>query len=66
MGYYHFDTKAFIVTPWHENFQIEKVDKVLVRMRFLELALKYWSHTSLSKLASLLGVPIMADKSTIQ
>jgi len=65
-GCYHFDTKPIIVILWHVNFQMKRVEKVLVWVRFLEIDLKYWGLTSLSKLASLLGIPIMAKKNTME
>ena len=65
-GFNQFDKKPFIVTPWHENFQKEKVEQVPVWVQFPKLDLKYWSLISLSKLASLLGILIMADKNTVE
>lgn len=65
-GCHHFGTKPFIITPSHENFQVKRVEKVPMWVRFPKLDPKYWGLTSLSKLASLLRIPIMADKNTMQ
>jgi len=42
------------------------VEKAPMWVRLPELPLKYWSHTSLSKLASFVGFLIMTDKNTIE
>jgi len=54
----------FIGKPWYEGNQKQKVEEVLVWIQFSELDLRYRSLTALSKLASILGIPIMADKNT--
>lgn len=65
-GFYHFDKKPFIVKPWYEGIQKEKVDRIPVWVQFPELDLRYWGLTALNKLVSLLGMPIMVDKNTVE
>ena len=65
-GFYHFDKKLLIAKPWHEGMQKEKVEQVPVWVQFSELNLKYWSLSALSKLTSIFGIPIMADKNTVE
>ncbi|KAJ8441780.1 hypothetical protein Cgig2_009026 [Carnegiea gigantea] len=43
---------------------VETRDKVLIWVQLPDLDLKYWSASALSKLASLLGTPIMVHKNT--
>lgn len=57
-GLYQFDKEPFIVKPWHEDFQKEKINQVPVWV-WVQLG-----ASALSELASLLGTPIMTDKST--
>ena len=65
-GFYHFDKKPFIVKPGYEGIQKKRVEHVPVWVQFPKLDLRYWSLTALSKLASLLGMPIMANKNTVE
>lgn len=57
-GLYQFDEEPFIVKPWHEDFQKEKINQVPVWV-WVQLG-----GSALSELASLLVTPIMTDKST--
>ncbi|KAJ8421390.1 hypothetical protein Cgig2_031915 [Carnegiea gigantea] len=63
-GVYFFDNKSFIVKPWREdlNLNIENLATLPVWVRFPYLEVKYWGPDSLSKLGSLLGIPIKIDK----
>ena len=63
-GCYQFDKKPFIVKPWHKDFQKKRIEALPIWVQLPDLDLKYWSSTALSKFASLLGTPIMADKNT--
>lgn len=63
-GVYQFDKKRLIVKSWHKDFQKEKINQVPVLVRLPDLDLKYWGVSAWSKLASLLGTPIMADQNT--
>ncbi|KAJ8426043.1 hypothetical protein Cgig2_021401 [Carnegiea gigantea] len=63
-GVYFFDNKPFIVKPWSEDMDLNTEDLVSlpVWVRFPDLDVKYWGLESLSKLGSMLGVPIKIDK----
>ncbi|KAJ8421327.1 hypothetical protein Cgig2_012819 [Carnegiea gigantea] len=65
-GVYFFDNKPFIVKPWREdlNLNTENLATLPVWVRFPYLEVKYWGPDSLSKLGSLLGIPIKIDKFT--
>ncbi|KAJ8419826.1 hypothetical protein Cgig2_029726 [Carnegiea gigantea] len=65
-GVYFFDNKPFIVKPWSEDMDlnIENLVSLPVWVRFPDLDVKYWGPESLSKLGSVLGVPIKTDKFT--
>ncbi|KAJ8431317.1 hypothetical protein Cgig2_032307 [Carnegiea gigantea] len=54
-GVYFFDNKPFIVKPWSEDMDLNTEDLV---------SLPVWGPESLSKLGSMLGVPIKRDKFT--
>jgi len=65
-GVYFFDNKPFLVKPWNEEMDIntESSVRLPVWVRFHELDIKYWGSESLSKIGSVLGVPIKTDKYT--
>ncbi|KAJ8444130.1 LOW QUALITY PROTEIN: hypothetical protein Cgig2_029905 [Carnegiea gigantea] len=54
-GVYFFDNKPFLIKPWNEEMDINT--EILV-------TLSVWGSESLSKLGSMLGVPIKTDKYT--
>lgn len=64
LGCFHFDKKPLIVRPCTAKAQKEKVESVPVWMQFLDLDLEYWSASFLSKLASILAMPIVTDQHT--
>ncbi|KAJ8424075.1 hypothetical protein Cgig2_020700 [Carnegiea gigantea] len=64
-GFYHFTKKPFIVKPWTADFEKDKIQDMHVWVQFPKLDLKL-EYSALTKLASLLDTPIMADKNTKQ
>ncbi|KAJ8444134.1 hypothetical protein Cgig2_029909 [Carnegiea gigantea] len=54
-GVYFFDNKPFLIKPWNEEMDINTETLV---------TLPVWGSESLSKLGSMLGVPIKTDKYT--
>lgn len=68
VGIYHFDKRPLIVSPWSENMYYTKqnVERVPVWVQLEALDLKYWGGNALSKIVSLIGTPIMADKMTME
>ncbi|KAJ8419686.1 LOW QUALITY PROTEIN: hypothetical protein Cgig2_007581 [Carnegiea gigantea] len=63
-GIYIFDSKPFVVKPWNENMEINLEAMHSIPLWFLELDICYWGTDSLSKLGSLIGIPIKTDKYT--
>ncbi|KAJ8427494.1 hypothetical protein Cgig2_028165 [Carnegiea gigantea] len=59
-GIYFFDKKPFIVKAWNEKLSLD----ISSLQTFPVLEIKYWGVESLSKLASMLGIPIKTDKTT--
>ena len=65
-GIYFFDNKPFMVKPWNSEMQIntEAITLLPIWVQFPELDIKYWGIESLSRIGSLLGIPIITDKYT--
>ncbi|KAJ8420786.1 LOW QUALITY PROTEIN: hypothetical protein Cgig2_017723 [Carnegiea gigantea] len=65
-GWYFFDRKPFIANAWNEDSPLNtsNLHSVPIRVWFLELDIKFWGLNSLSKLRSMLGIPIKADRTT--
>ena len=65
-GFYHFDQKPFIVKAWNPKIEInvDAIASLLIWIQLPELDIKYWGLQSLSKLGSMLGIPIKTDKFT--
>ncbi|KAJ8420630.1 hypothetical protein Cgig2_002710 [Carnegiea gigantea] len=65
-GVFFFDMKPFLVKPWNEEMDIntEAITSLPISARFLDLDIKYWCLESLSKIDSILGIPIKTDKYT--
>lgn len=65
-GPYTFYGKPVIIKPWTSDFNFyEKVLKVIpLWVKFPNLPLHCWGSDSLSRISSLLGVPICADECT--
>ncbi|XP_056685683.1 uncharacterized protein [Spinacia oleracea] len=65
-GPHSFFGKPVIVKPWSPefNFQAEVLRVVPIWVRFPNLPLNCWGPGSLSRIGSLLGVPLFADECT--
>ncbi|XP_021862240.2 uncharacterized protein [Spinacia oleracea] len=65
-GPHSFFGKPVIVKPWSPefNFQAEVLRVVPIWVRFPNLPLNCWGAGSLSRIGSLLGVPLFADECT--
>ncbi|KAJ8433453.1 hypothetical protein Cgig2_014494 [Carnegiea gigantea] len=67
-GVYYFDNKPLPVKPWNLEMDIntEAITSLPIWVRFMDLDIKYWGLASLSKLGSILGIPIKTDKYTME
>lgn len=67
-GVQMFDKKPVVVKPWSPDMDMKKeADELIpVWVRFNELDIKYWGQASITKLASIVGKPLKADRATIQ
>ena len=67
-GIYYFDEKPFIIKAWNENLKLDtsSISSLPIWIQFPKLDVKYWGVESLSKLGSLLGIPLKMDKPTIE
>ena len=65
-GVYHFDQKPFIVKAWalEMEININAIASLSIWIQLLELVVKYWGLQSLSKIGSMLGIPLKTDKYT--
>ncbi|XP_021859177.2 uncharacterized protein [Spinacia oleracea] len=65
-GPYSFFNRPMIVKPWSAkfNFQEEILGVIPVLVRLPNLPLNYWGPDSLSRIGSLLGIPLFADECT--
>ncbi|KAJ8435084.1 hypothetical protein Cgig2_033624 [Carnegiea gigantea] len=59
-GFYFFDNKLFVVKRWNANLDMnnENLHSLPLWIRLPNLELKYWGKSSLSKIRSLIGIPI--------
>ncbi|KAJ8419425.1 hypothetical protein Cgig2_033896 [Carnegiea gigantea] len=67
-GVFFFDNKPLLVKPWNPEMDIstEAITSLPIWVRFMDLDIKYWGMASLSKLGSILGIPIKTDKYTME
>ena len=65
-GFYFFDSKPMMVKGWNPNMDIqtESIRSLPLWVQLPSLDIKYWGVECLSKLGSLLGIPIKTDKFT--
>jgi len=65
-GWYFFDRKPFIVKAWNKDLSLDtsNLHSIPIWVRFPTLDIKFWGINSLSKLGSMLGIPIKTDKAT--
>ncbi|KAJ8443060.1 LOW QUALITY PROTEIN: hypothetical protein Cgig2_004265 [Carnegiea gigantea] len=63
-GVYYFDAKPFLVKGWNPetDMHIETIKFIPLWVQFPNLNLKYWGAESLSKIGSILGIPIKTDR----
>ncbi|KAJ8419807.1 LOW QUALITY PROTEIN: hypothetical protein Cgig2_005394 [Carnegiea gigantea] len=63
-GVYQFDHKPFIVKAWTMEMEIstDAIVSLLIWIQLPELDIKFWGF--LSKLGSMLGIPLKTDKHT--
>ncbi|KAJ8419487.1 hypothetical protein Cgig2_008717 [Carnegiea gigantea] len=65
-GIYYFDKKPFLVKGWYPEMDLdtESIKSLPLWVQFPNLDFKYWGLESLSKLRSLLGIPLKTDRCT--
>ncbi|KAJ8424191.1 hypothetical protein Cgig2_021613 [Carnegiea gigantea] len=64
-GIYFFDSKPVLAKGWNPNMDIQKeAIKSPIWVQFPDLNIKYWGISSLSKISSVLGIPIKTDNYT--
>ena len=65
-GVYHFDQKPFIVKAWTLEMEInvDSITSLPIWIQLPELDIKYWGMQSLSKLGSVIGIPLKTDRYT--
>ena len=63
-GIYFFDKKPFLVKAWNPEMDIntESIKSLPLWVQFPDLDIKYWGLESLSKLGSIIGIPLKTDK----
>lgn len=63
---YFFDRKPFIVRGWNPDLALntDSITSLPLWVQLPDLELKYWGTESLSKICSVLGVPMRTDKYT--
>ncbi|MQM14398.1 hypothetical protein Taro_047329 [Colocasia esculenta] len=65
-GFWHIRGHPFILQRWNRDVKMEKamLTSIPLWISFPNLLLHLWSHTSLSKMGSVLGKPLFMDKMT--
>ena len=65
-GCYHFDRKPLLVKGWNPDMdlQTETITSLPLWIQLPNLDIKYWGTRSLSKIGSMLGIPLKTDKFT--
>ncbi|KAJ8436173.1 hypothetical protein Cgig2_034201 [Carnegiea gigantea] len=65
-GVYFVDSKPFFVKGWNPEMDVhtETIQSLPLWVQFPDLDVKYWGTESLSKLGSVLGIPIKTDRFT--
>ncbi|KAF6136135.1 hypothetical protein GIB67_030183 [Kingdonia uniflora] len=61
-------SKIFFIRPWNPNTyaKINSISSVPIWVKFMDLPLQFWTDEGLSYAASAIGVPICADKATLE
>ncbi|XP_070004295.1 uncharacterized protein LOC142163443 [Nicotiana tabacum] len=67
-GVQMFDRKPVIGKAWKPDMDLTKtqMEKIPVWVRLLDLDIKYWDKTTLTKIAGLIGQPLKAGSATTQ
>ncbi|RAL48675.1 hypothetical protein DM860_000995 [Cuscuta australis] len=67
-AYYVFDNKPLYVRKWLPGSQVNLSDllDIPIWVQLPELEMRFWSLNTLSKIRSLIGKPLRADKTTVQ
>lgn len=62
-----FDRKSVVVKPWKPGMEINyrMVEQVPIWIRLVDLDLKYWGQTALTKIAGLVEKPVKANTATM-
>ena len=65
-GIYYLDGKPFLVKPWTPkmNINTEALTSPPLWVQFPDLDIRYWGLDSLSKIGTILGIPMKTDKYT--
>jgi len=65
-GFYFFGNKPFVVKGWNPDLEMstDNLKSIPLWIRLPNLELKYWGISSLSKIGSLIGIPIKTDQYT--
>ncbi|KAJ8435301.1 LOW QUALITY PROTEIN: hypothetical protein Cgig2_026393 [Carnegiea gigantea] len=65
-GTYYFDAKPVVVKGWNPqmDLQTENIKSLTIWVQLLELDIKFWGNESLSKIGSILGIPLKTDRYT--
>ncbi|KAJ8429998.1 LOW QUALITY PROTEIN: hypothetical protein Cgig2_033923 [Carnegiea gigantea] len=63
---YFFDAKPFLVKGWNPEMDLktEEIKSLAIWIQLADLDVKFWSSESLSKIESILGIPLKIDKYT--
>lgn len=66
-GFYLFDNKPFVVKGWNANLEMnnDNLHSLPLWIRRPNQELKYWGKSSLSKIGSLIGIPIKTYQSNL-
>ncbi|KAJ8432712.1 hypothetical protein Cgig2_009770 [Carnegiea gigantea] len=65
-GLYYFDSKPFLFKGWNPEMDLhtESIKSFPLWVQLPDLDVKYWGQSSLSKMGSIIGIPIKTDKYT--
>ena len=65
-GIYYFDAKPLLVKGWNPEMDLntESINALLLWLQLLDLDVNYWGLESLSKIGSILSIPIKIDRYT--
>ena len=65
-GVFYFDNKPLLVKPWNQEMDIktETITSLPIWVSLPALDINFWGMASLSKLGSILGIPIKTNEHT--